>query len=219
MNLISALAPKAVSSKKILFPAVLNLKEVDDFLLPALDDVVELDLRCNNKLQSTLSAPYMAAYAVSPLILDLPFAPGSTVPETEQRKLQILNQLIVDPLVVSKVLGSSEAEPYQLSALRDEDRSFFYESREGFQDLHNYVDSSIELLEPKASSDAAAAALLSYLRQTPAFLALDWIESPKQRAVNHDLADIYVTSGLLSTSNVLLTEMASRKGVPPENLD
>ena len=130
-----------------------------------------------------------------------------------------MNQLIVDPLVVSKVLGASEAEPYQLSALRDEDRSFFYDAREGFQDLHNYVDASIEMLEPKASSDAAAVALLSYMRQAPAFLALDWIETPKQRDANHDATKIYVNSGVLSTSNILLTEMASRCGVPSENLD
>lgn len=219
VKLNSAIAPKASTSKQILFPTVLNRKELDDISSLSANEVVEIDLRSSNKLQSTISGPYLSAFASSPLVLDLPFSSNPSLPESDLRKLQIYNQLIADPMVVAKVMGASEAEPYQLSALRDEDRSFFYSTREGFQDLHDYVDSSIEVLEPKASNDAAAVALSSFMRQAPAYLAIDWLETPKQRMANHDTVDIYVNASVMSTANFLLTEMGHRRGIPSENLD
>ena len=216
----SAIIPRSLSSKKILFPAIMNKKDLEDLSPNAADSmIIDVDLRSLSKLQPTLSCPYLTAYATNPLVLDLPFTTSSTIGESDTRKMQILHQLVADPLVVVKAASSSEAEPYQLSALRDDDRAFFYGARDGFQDVYEYVNSSAEILETKASHDAAATALLSFMRQAPAYLAIDWLEAPKQRGIAHSVVGTYTNSSVMATANVLATEMAWRYGIPAENME
>ena len=109
----SAIIPRSLSSKKILFPAIMNKKDLED-LSPNADDsmILDVDLRSLSKLQPTLSCPYLASYATNPLVLDLPFSTSSTTGESDTKKMQILHQLISDPLVVVKAASASEAEPY-----------------------------------------------------------------------------------------------------------
>ena len=220
IELDSIISPKGISNTKILFPTVFNRKEMEECFGPqAASSVLTMDLRSINKIQATLSCPYLTTFAVSPLVTDLPIPQGNNLSESETKKLQITHQLISDPLVVVKALGSHEAEPYQLSVLRDEDRTFFDQPREGFQSIYDYVNASTEALEQKIDNDAAAVALLSFVRQTPALLSLDWMNAPKQRTINHEVLGPYADANLMSVVNYLVTDFAARRGVPYENYE
>lgn len=215
----SVIAPKSSAPKQILFPTVLNRKDLEDLSSTANDDVMDLDLRGAAKVQATLSAPYVSAFAASPIIADIPFTTSSSLAESDLKKMQIMNQLVTEPILVMKALGSSEAEPYQLSALRDDDRSFFSGCREGFQEVFDYVNLSSEMLESKCQNDASATSLLSLLRQVPAQLTIDWLEGPKIRGTTHDVVNVYKDATLASVVNFLATDFAVRNGIPTDNFE